>query len=491
MPAVSFFGLGRPTWKNWAHTLTSEPKQLLRPRSEGDVVEIVKQAAREGQRVRAAGSGHSWSPGVPTDGYQVLGEHLTQPGSGRPWVETRGGQTTVRVGPGLTQGQLQHVTQPHGLAFGTMGVVYDIQMGGFVANGCHGTGWMQPTVSDLLCGMRVVLADGSVREFSDAQDAEAMNFARVNLGSIGVITELSFRPTTLFNAHAIDETRPMEDLVSRTDPTVLRDVVTSPDNPYVELFWFPFNTRGVLEGEVWFKHYAPTDAPIDGRAPNRSWDRIEAEFGQAPYYELTFNPSSTPELMPLLWKLVPTRDEYVAAVPDVYHYQHYTFPVTDFSFAIPIIDGDFGPVCKAWYEFVDGVGRYADRGEYPCNVTLHARFIKNSQSLLSPSFAPAGSTTHFCYIEGVTFQPRHVEVDSPGVRQFHRFAQEIGPKWMAHGGRPHWGKAFTDIPGVFEHVRSSYGDNLSRWLAWRDGLDPDRMFWNGFMDRIFEGVKSG
>jgi hypothetical protein len=483
---VSIFG---PLWKNWAHTLRAEPDIMARPRSEAEVQQIVREAAEGGRRVRAGGTGHSWSAGVPTNDVILLTEHLTRPGSGKPFVETVDGVTTVRVGPGLTQGRLQRVTQPHGLAFPTLGVVYDISLGGFIANGCHGTGWEQPTVSDLVTGMRVVLADGSVREFSEAQTPDEMDFARVNLGSIGVITELAFRPVPMFNAHAVDETRPMAALLSRSDPTVLRDLITAPENPYVELFWFPFNTPGQLEGEVWFKHYRPTDEPPDGRTPSRAWDRLESEFGQAPYYEVTFNPGSTPDLMPLLWKMVPTRDEYIAPIPDVFHYQHYTFPVTDVSFAIPIHVGDdgtpdFGPANEAWWSFVDAIGKAAEAGEYPINVCLHARFIRNSQALLSPSHADAGSATHYCYIEGLTFQPRHIETNSPGVDAFHRFFAEMGPRWMELGGVPHWGKDFAGIPGVFDHVRQSYGERLTKWLQWRDGLDPDRVFWNAFMDQI-------
>ncbi|MCR9164916.1 MAG: FAD-binding protein [Nannocystaceae bacterium] len=486
---MSIFG---PRWHNWAHTLDAKPDVLARPRTEEDVQDIVRKAVADGRRVRAGGTGHSWSAGVPTDGVIMLTEHLTRPGSGKPFVDTGGATPVVRVGPGLNQGQLQHVTQPHGLAFPTLGVVYDISLGGFIANGCHGTGWEQPTVSDLVTGMRVVLADGSVREFSQEATPDEMDFARVNLGSIGIITELQFEPVPLCNAHAVDETKPMEALLSRKDPTVLRDQITSSENPYVELFWFPFNTKGSLEGEVWFKHYRPTDEPCDGRIPTRVWDRIQSELGQIPYYEVTLNPKSTPSLMPLLWDLVPTRDEYIAPITDVFHYQHYTFPVTDISFAIPISVGeggvaDFSEANEAWWSFVDAIGKAAERDEYPINVCLHARFIRNSQALLSPSHAPAGSPTHYCYIEGLTFQPRHLETLSPGVRQFHDFFAQMGPRWMELGGVPHWGKDFSAIPSVFEHIRGIYGERLRRWLAWRDGLDPDRVFWNAFMDQIFGG----
>lgn len=472
-------------WENWARTLESNPSGLFRPRSEDDVIEIVKRAAKEGKRVRAAGSGHSWSPLVPTDGYIIVSEHLTAPVAPHSMIDATGDDVVVRVGPGLTQGRLQRITEPAGLAFSTLGVVYDIQLGGFVVNGCHGTGWDQPTVSDLVHSLRVVMADGSVREFSEDDDLEAMNFARVNLGSIGFVTEIGFNTVPLFNAHAVDETAAMNEVIPRDDGSRIAELVTSDENPYVELFWFPFNTEGEVEGEIWFKHYRPTEEPPNNKTPSHVWDRIESEFAAAPYYAASFLPETVPELMPRLWKLVPDRDDYIAPVPDVFHYQHYAYSVTDVSFAIPIRDNDFGPVVKAWYAAVDGIAAQAKAGKYPVNVTLHARFLKNSQALLSPAYEPEGSDVHYCFIEVVTFQPRHIETQSPGVRQFEEFVADLGPKWMALGGRPHWAKAFQDIPGVFAHIRESYGDNLSRWLDWRDGLDPKRMFWNGFMEKIF------
>ena len=53
---------------NWDYTVHCEPKLYCEPRSEAEVVELVKQTYARGGVVRAFGAGHSWSrssPAVP------------------------------------------------------------------------------------------------------------------------------------------------------------------------------------------------------------------------------------------------------------------------------------------------------------------------------------------------------------------------------------------------------------------------------------------
>ena len=68
----------------------------------------------------------------------------------------------------------------------------------------------------------------------------------------------------------------------------------------------------------------------------------------------------------------------------------------------------------------------------------------------------------------------------------------IGLEWLKLGWngstpRPHWPKQFDAIPNINQAIRQTYGDNLQKFLAIRDNLDPARLFVNKFLEGVFYG----
>lgn len=49
----------QPEWKNWSGSLRFTPGQQVCPKSESELVELVKKAAQEGNKIRMMGAGHS------------------------------------------------------------------------------------------------------------------------------------------------------------------------------------------------------------------------------------------------------------------------------------------------------------------------------------------------------------------------------------------------------------------------------------------------
>ena len=157
-------------------------------------------------------------------------------------------------------------------------------------------------------------------------------------------------------------------------------------------------------------------------------------------------------------------------------------------------------ICDAWYAVVDAVDEYARTKEhfyerYPVNVTLHARFINNSQSLLSPAYQPAGSETHTCWIEFLSGSPTPDAPDEEWYQNYmatwQEFCKLIGQKWIDLGGRPHWAKEWQilDTPeiNIYQKLQDMYGDNLTQFKTLRDQLDPTETFLYSWTEKIFQG----
>ena len=58
-------------WRNWAGDRRCEPRAIERPADEAELAELVSGAARRGERVRAVGSGHSFTDCACTDGLMI------------------------------------------------------------------------------------------------------------------------------------------------------------------------------------------------------------------------------------------------------------------------------------------------------------------------------------------------------------------------------------------------------------------------------------
>jgi hypothetical protein len=342
-----------------------------------------------------------------------------------------------------------------------------VTYGGLIAAGCHGSGWDNPTLSDLVESMEIVDAEGTVRTYSEPAIGDAtMNAARLNLGLFGIIDRITLRAVPAFNVRHIDRT----DLTMTTVLQNLGDIVTGHD--YVDLFWWPFNDR------IWVKIYDRTTEPVT-LLPDQQAQESVADFfgiltGVAFYEWLASNPEATPGISRLLFSFLANRD-VVEPVSNAIHYQDFIefLKVANTEFAIPV-SSDFGSVKHAWQTVVELTDALAANGRYPFNLTLNARFIRNSNALLSPALG----NEHTCFIEVLSYYK------TPG---WALFSAAVAQQWMKlPGARPHWPKEFQQIPGIIPFIRRALGSNLSRFLAIRDrlGVDPGRMFVNPYLNSV-------
>jgi L-gulono-1,4-lactone dehydrogenase len=549
------------TWQNWAGTIEFQPDSIFQPVTLDDLNSHLKQAQTNGKKVRVVGSGHSWSlgavpgdaPYVPNgqvDAYliDVSGMNPTncaQDAYLKAFYFTDSANTPyVAVPPGTAQGWLsdnaannvantaggydpthQYSNEHEDLALGSMGPAPDITLGGFIANGCHGTGWGQPTVADLVCAIEIMTIDegGNVVTKAYALNQElanilsqnqltkaapqvapdAMKALRVSLGALGVITKLVFQLEPLFRVRHLDEYVDISEIFPASgDSTNLATLVTSCD--YIEIFWFPYNKQ------AWIKRFKRTDAPLQHQDKVVGFTWITSALARLTDGKLgdwfQAFPSATPTTLKLFFssmKKLMNRHLHnldfdldfkadkdpIVNVNDAYLYQiQYFNDLLDLSYTVPIPQTtpgtyDFGKVLDAWNDAYNGIMNTQATGPWPVSLVVHLRFIKNSDSLLSPA-NQAADTTHTCYIEYLGFS-QQVDVFTP-------YTQKVGAAWAAYGGLPHWAKIFQIVPDGYSgaHTKLQESGHLQPFMALRQELDPTGIFMNDFLNQLLNGAPS-
>jgi FAD/FMN-containing dehydrogenase len=546
----------RTTWQNWSNTIQFEPSFFFQPTTIAELSAILRQAVQAGKAVRAVGSGHSWSlgavpgaaayvPNAEIDGYLI---DLTQlnptnaaadPSLKAFYFKDSAGTQYVAVPPGTPQGwfadNLADVNDPlheysnehDPAAIGSMGPAPDINLGGFVANGCHGTGWDQATVSDLVVAIEMLTVDaaGAVVMRTIATSSEIAKLltnnkvtfapitvspdmllgARVALGAFGIVTKLVFVLEPLFNVAVLDEIADVDLLFPPNgDPSNLEQLVTSTD--YVEIFWFPYNRQ------LWVKRFSRSDMAPQHEAKVLGLHFIVSELAALTHGLLgeffKLFPLATPPLLQILFENVKLfmgerhlralsfNDDWDASTDPVVPVQHaysyqskYFTNFLDLEHTVPIVAKtgggyDFTKVIAAWQEAVNAIGALEAQGQFPVTINIHLRFVNNSNALLSPAWQ-ANDTTHTCYIEFISF--------SEQLREYTEYAERVIPKWESYGGLPNWGKILQVYPQAYadSYAKLRNRGTLAPFLTLRQQMDPRNIFMNDFLNQLLLGSPSG
>ena len=167
--------------------IDKRPRMIARCADVADVIAAVNFGRDHGLLIAIRGGGHN-GPGLGSvdDGLVI---DLSMIKSVRVDPASR----TVRVGPGCTQGDVDHATHPFGLAV-PAGIVSTTGIGGLTLGG--GTGYLTRkyglTIDNLL-EADVVLADGNFVIASKTQDPDLFWALRGGGGNFGVVTSFLFQ----------------------------------------------------------------------------------------------------------------------------------------------------------------------------------------------------------------------------------------------------------------------------------------------------------
>ncbi len=426
-------------WSNWAGTARCEPRVVL-PITEAQVSEAVAYAAELGARVKAVGSGHSFTPIAVTDGLHVRLDTLR----GVVSVDAERQEAVVRAGTPLHV--LNEALAADGWALPNLGDIDRQTLSGATATGTHGTGLRLTGLAAGVRALRIVLADGSVVACSPDHEPELFHAARLGLGALGIVTELTVAvvPAYLLEAHERPER--LSALLERVDEE-------AEGNDHFEFYWFPHTDRALTKRN---------NRVPDGtrRAPVPRWRaRLDDDLLSNGVFELTNRlatriPRATAPLNALAGRALSER-RYVDDSHRVFATRRdVRFVESEWAFPRPALT-----------DVLAALRRWLDAHDERISCPVECRFAAADDVWLSTAYERES-----CYVAV------HRYARQPHGSYFEAFERIA----MEHGGRPHWGKLHTRDA---EWLRAAY-PRFDDVVAVRDRVDPDRRFANAHLDRV-------
>jgi L-gulono-1,4-lactone dehydrogenase len=431
-------------WSNWAGDERCSPAAVELPGSIEELAGAIVRAGDRDRRVRVVGSGHSFSDIALTDGVQVRLDRF----AGVLDVDRSSG--LVRVQAGITIRALNRRLTEHGLALENLGDVDSQTLAGAISTATHGTGARLRNISAQVAELALVLADGStLRCAAGDDDTDVFRAARVGLGALGVIAEVTLRCVPAFTLRGVDAPAPLAETLANFEQLAL-------ENDHFELFVFPHTATALTRTNN------RTDDPPRPRSRASAYANDVLLTNYA--FELICRagrrfPRRIPELNRLLARLAGAstrvdRSDRIFASPRLVRF-------TEMEYALPR---------EHTTEAVRRVLELIELRGFAVPFPIEVRTVAPDDALLSTA---AGRESGFVAVHmyrGMAWEPYFRAVEA--------IMDELG-------GRPHWGKRHFQTAAT---LRPRYPD-WDRFQAVRARLDPRGRFANAFTERVLGPVQ--
>jgi L-gulonolactone oxidase len=426
-------------WSNWAGNQVAHPASVEHPSGVEEVSLAVKRAAERGQVVRVAGSGHSFTPAVVTDGVLLHLDRL----SGVVSVDHEAKQVTVQAGMPLHR--LHGVLAAAGLAMTNLGDIDRQTIAGALSTGTHGTGERLGGLATQIAALELVLGDGSVVSCSPTQRQELFSAARVSFGSLGIITAVTLQCEPAFELIADEQPMKVDEVLDRYDEF-------AKDNAHFEFYWFPHTDRTLVKRNNRPKPGEPL--PRLSKVRELVEDELLANVAYGAVCRLgRIRPSLVPRLNNAVAAIKPRR----FAQPS---YDVFVSPrrvrFVEMEYAVPRAHA------RAAF---DAIRKVIEREQLLVSFPIEARVAAPDDIPLSTGY---GRDTAYFAIH----MYRGVE--------FERYFKAVEAEMRALDGRPHWGKMHYRTA---EDLRPAY-PKFDEFLSVRDSVDPQRVFANDYVKRV-------
>ncbi|MBD9492624.1 D-arabinono-1,4-lactone oxidase [Ensifer sp. ENS01] len=403
-------------WRNWVGNQSCIVRHRGAPESEAALAEMVREATAQGLKVRCAGSGHSFTPVALTSGLQLTLSSM------QGVVNIDSTRKRVAVKAGTTINQLGKVLKENGLSLINQGDIDSQALAGALTTGTHGTGARLGNMASQIVGMRLVQPDGSILVV-DETTPDLLEAARVSVGMLGVISEITLQAMESYNLHEKLWRCTFDEMIEQHDELAAK-------HRHFGFFWCPVP-------ESRHCYCLPDTASVS--TTDKTSDVCEMKViditEEAPMERGFEKIAYSSEIYPI---------EYV---PNFH----------ELEYAVPVAHGK---------EAVKAVRKLMLEKHPTCIYPIEYRFTAGDTGWISPFFEQDSITLS---VSG-----------EPGT-DYWEYLKDVDTILRQYGSRPHWGKLHflgaEDVTALYPRA----GD----FRALRAKVDPEGRFLNDHLQQLF------
>jgi FAD-linked oxidoreductase len=410
------------TWSNWSGSATASPASLAQP----DTVEALQAIVRTAPGpVRVVGSGHSFTPLVPSVGTIVSLDRLAGLSSHDD------GACRATVGAGIRLGALTQSLHGIGQALANMGDIDKQSIGGALGTATHGTGSTLGAYHTLVERVELVDGRGGMRTFSRSSEPDMIHAIGVTLGAFGILSSVTLNNLPSYRMRKRRYVLPIEDMLSN-----FHDMMRA--HRSAEFYYIPFS------GHAMFLASDITDEPVTARPPEDDEDGLKTLrtlrnlLKPLPWLRRALIRNAVRKLPP---------EDYVENWLKVYTSERET-RFNEMEYHLPIAEGP-----KALAEIITLTEKHFPHVYFPMEV----RTVAADEFWLSP----------FYKRQSCSIAIHHDAREDPMP-----FFNAAEPIFRRYGGRPHWGKMHSLTAETLSKLYPRWNDAMEV----RRSIDPDRRF---------------
>ncbi|MFF7129330.1 MULTISPECIES: D-arabinono-1,4-lactone oxidase [unclassified Streptomyces] len=429
------------TWRNWGGNVAARPARQVEPASVEELAAAVRKAAEDGLKVKAVGTGHSFTSIAATDGVLIRPQLLT----GIRDIDRDAMTVTVEAGTPLKR--LNAVLAREGLSLTNMGDIMEQTVSGATSTGTHGTGRESASIAAQIKALELVTADGSVLSCSEKgteEERAVFAAARIGLGALGIVTAITFAVEPLFLLTAREEPMPFERVLAEFDQLWA-------ENEHFEFYWFP--------------HTGNTNTKRNNRSAGP-----EQPVGQlAGWFEDEFLSNGVFQVAQWVGRAAPAAIPAIAQVSSkalsARTYTDIPYKVFTSPRRVRFVEMEYAVPRAALADTLRELKAMVDRSGLRVSFPVEVRTAPADDITLSTASGRDSAYIAVHMFRGTPYQA------------YFTAAERI---FTAHEGRPHWGKVHTRDAEYFAGAYPRFGE----FTALRDRLDPERLFQNDYLRRV-------
>lgn len=485
-----------PVWQNSIKKYTSHPIRYFLADDLSDIVSVVKEAEEKKVRVRAVGSGHSFSDVAVTNDYFIDIDNLDRVQRADQSVIKKKFQhlCLVESEGGIVLRNLNRKLDELNVALINMGGIDKQTLAGVIATATHGTGRELPSIPGFVHSLTMVCAGGKVYRFEPTdgitdpalfndpqiklvQDDDTFYSVLVSFGCAGVIYSCIIEVREQYYLRETKRKTTWEEL----KPKLLDgSIFTEPDKDSngksprsCSLLINPYEIRGD-------KHYCIVMRHFDTEKP-RKWLLFEATrniisqvLGNIPYFFFytywlfRVFPHRAPFL--IRGSLKGMRDKKFVHRAHKVMYQGFVFVkerAYDAEFAFDL--ANMPNIVKTIEAIMEKSQQIKTDHKLYQSSPIGVRFVKRCNAYLAPEYGKEVAYIDVPLLLGLNGNEFMLEK-----------YQEL---MLKNYGIPHWGKSNSVLDGDPAYIETLY-PKLETWKAVIKKYNPSGTFNNQFSQRL-------